>query len=75
MVPLLLKKPFFIFTFNQEKNMYISLMSNQRDFFHSDSPLTHFLFNAKVKKKNLENYLIKKTNLRNSFINIPCLFN
>lgn len=71
----MLKKPFFIFTFNHEKNQYVSLMNNSKDFFQTESPLSHFLFNAKVKKKTLENYLLKKTDLRNSFINIPCLFN
>ncbi|CAD8094377.1 unnamed protein product [Paramecium sonneborni] len=75
LIPLLLRKPFFIFAFNQEINMYQAIMSNQNSFFNSDSPLSTFLFQSKVKKKSLEAYLVKKSNHKGKFNKFPCLFN
>ncbi|CAD8085444.1 unnamed protein product [Paramecium primaurelia] len=75
LIPQLLNKPFFIFAFNQEVNMYQAIMSNQNQFFNSDSPLTTFLFQSKVKKKSLEAYLVKKSNQKGNFSKLPCLFN
>ncbi|CAD8184849.1 unnamed protein product [Paramecium pentaurelia] len=75
LIPLLLKKPFFIFTFNKETNMYQTIMSAQKEFFNSEKPLSTFLFKSKVKQQTLEEYLIKKTVIHANRKQSSCLFN
>ncbi|CAD8151379.1 unnamed protein product [Paramecium octaurelia] len=75
LIPLLLKKPFFIFTFNKNTNMYQTIMSAQTEFFNSEKPLTTFLFKSKVKQQTLEKYLIRKTHINAGRQQSPCLFN
>ncbi|CAD8080795.1 unnamed protein product [Paramecium sonneborni] len=75
LIPLLLKKPFFIFSFNREINMYQTIMSAQKEFFNSDKPLTTFLFKSKVKQQTLEEYIIKKTRNNVDRKQSSCIFN
>ncbi|CAD8162242.1 unnamed protein product [Paramecium pentaurelia] len=75
LIPLLLKKPFFIFTFNKESNMYQTIMSSQKEFFNSEKPLSTFLFKSKVKQQTLEQYIIRKTIYNQNNKQSSCLFN
>ncbi|CAK86085.1 unnamed protein product (macronuclear) [Paramecium tetraurelia] len=75
LVPLLLKKPFFIFTFNRDTYMYETIMSSQKEFFNSEKPLSTFLFKSRVKQQTLEQYLIKKTITTEHKKQSSCLFN
>ncbi|CAD8087587.1 unnamed protein product [Paramecium sonneborni] len=75
LMPLLLKKPFFIFTFNKQINMYQTLMSAQKDFFNSDNPLSTFLFKSKIKQQTLEQFIVRKTRSNEHKNQSSCLFN
>ncbi|CAD8087571.1 unnamed protein product [Paramecium sonneborni] len=62
MTPLFLKKPYFLFSFNQDENAYQVISSHLKEYFDSETPLTTFLYQSKILgNESLQSYIQRLT--------------
>ncbi|CAD8184865.1 unnamed protein product [Paramecium pentaurelia] len=76
MIPLFLKKPYFLFSFNKEENAYQIISSYLKEYFESETPLTTFLYQSKVSSnESLQAYIQQLTVKSIKHSDNLCLFN